>query len=556
MRARDPLQINEVLVQRYRIAAIAGQGGMSTVYEAEDLKLPGKRWAIKATRHYYRNKQAFTEEAEFLIRLNHPFLPQVVDFVPPNEEGFSFLVMDYIQGSTLQQLFDQNKSLAYTAIIKYAGQLCELFGYLHGFKPQPIIYRDLKPSNVMIDEQDNIRLIDFGIARKYREERIADTIQLGTVGFAAPEQYLNRQTDERTDLYTLGAMMYYLLSGGHHFSDTNKKLTEWATGFPRQLADVVHQLLENQPEHRIQTAAEVKRLLMDIGTEGSGAKRQAVITAQLGPMSRKLVVVGSLYPGAGSTFTALSLARVMNDLRIPHAVIEHQCNTPEMDSLLYGEKNKPADYRYYLERASGEKSLRQPVRWSDGVTEWLPMPPNYNADIDEMRWNADQYFRMLYELDHSIVIMDISSGWSEPGVMELCHAADHLLVVGGPFPSKWNSKQAEKNMKVIREHWGRRMTVHWAANLDESFSCGKEWIDAFPRPPICRVPAFPVKQILETQWQGRLIQDEDEVKEILKKVLLPLIEAIVPNLPGDRKKKERLFSPWFKRNKTVNVETY
>ncbi|HEY0827667.1 MAG TPA: serine/threonine-protein kinase, partial [Bacilli bacterium] len=200
MKAVSQLNINEVLGERYRILAVLGHGGMSTVYLAEDLKLKGKKWAVKQSYYPSHDVLKFIKEAEILIKLNHSNLPHIVDYFPPVDGQSSFLVMDYIKGCTLSEIFNQlGRKLSWQKVVKYSVQLCDLFIYLHNYKPSPIIYRDLKPSNVMIDEQDCVRLIDFGIARNFEPVKTMDTIEIGTVGFAAPEQFEHKQTDQRTD---------------------------------------------------------------------------------------------------------------------------------------------------------------------------------------------------------------------------------------------------------------------------------------------------------------------------------------------------------------------
>jgi eukaryotic-like serine/threonine-protein kinase len=172
------LQIGTTLANRYQIISRIGEGGMGAVFLANDLKLIGKQWAIKESLFHSHQNQGFADEAAILVKLDHPFLPKIIDFFPPDGKGYSYLITDYVKGQTLQRLFEASKSISLDLVIRYAKQLCQVFDYLHHYKPRAIIYRDLKPSNVMIDEQNNVRLIDFGIARNYTTERNSDTVQL------------------------------------------------------------------------------------------------------------------------------------------------------------------------------------------------------------------------------------------------------------------------------------------------------------------------------------------------------------------------------------------
>ncbi|WP_313640914.1 serine/threonine-protein kinase, partial [Paenibacillus sp.] len=189
MHFETKLKIGQVIDDRYRITGQIGSGGMSLVYVANDLRLKGKRWAVKESLCLDELHSDIQAEANMLITLDHPRLPRIVDFYLPDKEGYSYLIMDYIEGVSLSQLMKDNPGpMPSEFIIQIAKQLLEVFQYLHGHHP-PIIYRDLKPSNIMLTLQKELMLIDFGIARSYRHGISEDTVKLGTVGFAAPEQY-------------------------------------------------------------------------------------------------------------------------------------------------------------------------------------------------------------------------------------------------------------------------------------------------------------------------------------------------------------------------------
>ncbi|GIP32673.1 serine/threonine-protein kinase [Paenibacillus sp. J2TS4] len=546
MDTRGALAVGHLLAERYHILSVIGRGGMSTVYLAEDRKLPGKQWAVKESRKHSGHKEMFYEEAALLIRLDHPFLPKIIDFFPPNEEGFSYLVMDYIQGETLQQRFIRKQYLPCSDVVKHSIQLCELFDYLHNFKPRPIIYRDLKPSNVMIDEQNNVRLIDFGIARNYNEERTADTVQLGTVGFAAPEQFLNRQTDERTDLYTLGAMMYYLLSGGKHYgiASGDRPVEELAEDLPVAVRKVIFQLLAEQPEDRIQSAREVKLRLQ----EGAGEPVAFRSTEERSHGSqpdrhsgkRRLIVLGGLYPGAGATFIAIALARLLNDADIPHALIEHAGNSPELHSLLFGERHAPVEYRYYTDP---DFLPERPVdlRWKDGRTEWLPLPPDRKL---EGEWTADHYYRLLYLLDYPVAILDISNRWCDPAVQQMCKEAELILMIADPYPSKFNGPDTQESLHFVEGLSNK--AIYWIANRDEAFSGRKEWLSTLPQPPLCLIPSFAGKSLLDAQWKGRIAQDDPEILDTLRHVCEPLLSLIAATAERGGRKRSAWLAKWFK----------
>jgi len=206
-----------LLQNRYRIIRQIGGGGQALVYLAEDANLGSLRAIKELTPDPSASPQErqaaydqFQREARILAGLNHPNLARVWDHFRAG--GNAYVVMDYIDGQTLQEIMDQSlRFLPETAVLRWAGQLCDVLDYLHRQHP-PIIFRDLKPSNVMLDRSDTVKLIDFGIARHFKAGRTADTMSMGTPGYAPLEQHGQGQTDARSDIYALGATLYHLLT--------------------------------------------------------------------------------------------------------------------------------------------------------------------------------------------------------------------------------------------------------------------------------------------------------------------------------------------------------
>ena len=202
----------------YLILRNVGQGGMAAVYEALDTR-NNVHVALKemsqdslSPEELQEAMDSFRFEADTLMRLRHPNLPRVYGRF--SEGARHYLVMDFIQGQTLEQRQEAagGKALAESDVLAWAAQLCAVLGYLHMQRP-PIIFRDLKPANIMVTANGQIKLIDFGIARVFAPGRTRDTQVLGTPGFAPPEQYGKAQTDARADIYALGCTLYQLLSG-------------------------------------------------------------------------------------------------------------------------------------------------------------------------------------------------------------------------------------------------------------------------------------------------------------------------------------------------------
>ena len=205
-------------IGRYRIEKELGRGGESVVYLASDLRL-GKRWAVKMLRKREGKGPAgeagareivLSAEAELMKRLDHPALPRIVDIL---EEGDCLLlIMDYVEGETLAELLKRAGPFPEETVRGWMYRLASVLGYLHGQDP-PVIYRDMKPGNVIRKPDGSLVLLDLGIAREYKQDRGQDTTALGTRGYAPPEQYGNAQTDIRSDIYSLGMTAAELLTG-------------------------------------------------------------------------------------------------------------------------------------------------------------------------------------------------------------------------------------------------------------------------------------------------------------------------------------------------------
>lgn len=247
---------------------------MGAIYLVNDNRLSGKVWAIKemslregiSVKERDEISQAFIREANLLSSLNHPNIPRIVDFFSEHQKYY--LVMDFVAGKTLADLLEaQNKPFTEAKILPWAKQLCQVFLYLHNHTP-PIIFRDMKPSNVMIDEYDTVKLIDFGIARLFQVGRPRDTMLLGTPGFAPPEQYGGRgQTDARSDIYALGVTLYQLVTNQDLVTLTTFRFEPVRKYNPRispPMENVVMRAIEPNPAQRWQTAKEMLHALETI----------------------------------------------------------------------------------------------------------------------------------------------------------------------------------------------------------------------------------------------------------------------------------------------------
>lgn len=255
------LEIGTIIDGKYKILNKIGQGGMSIVYLAMNERA-NKQWAIKevrkdGTKDYEVVKQGLIAETDILKRLNHPHLPSIIDVIDCDDTFL--IVMDYIEGRTLDHWLKKEGGQSQERVVEWAKQICDVLGYLHSRKP-PIIYRDLKPSNVMLKPDGKIMIIDFGTAREFKEQSIEDTKCLGTQGYAAPEQYGGHgQTDARTDIYNLGATMYHLLTGHNPSLPPYEMypIRQWNPALSSGLESIVTKCTQRNPDDRYQSCAEL-----------------------------------------------------------------------------------------------------------------------------------------------------------------------------------------------------------------------------------------------------------------------------------------------------------
>src|SRR5579862_1883276 len=210
-----PLEAGVVLQRRYAIQRLIGGGGMGMVYLAHDQRLSNRPCAIKEMVDHFIDPQQrveandyFAREADTLAQLKHPAIPAISDRF--DDQNRHYLVMEYVEGRNLEEdLAARGAPLPEGLVIDVARQLCDVLAYLHGLTPS-IIYRDMKPSNVMLNANGRVVLVDFGIARLFKAARKGTMI--GTLGFAPPEQYQGL-VDPRSDIYSLGATLHYVLTG-------------------------------------------------------------------------------------------------------------------------------------------------------------------------------------------------------------------------------------------------------------------------------------------------------------------------------------------------------
>lgn len=276
----------ELLHQRYHLLHRLGEGGFGAVYRAEDTQLGGRLVAIKemhpqsslSAQENAEATEAFKKEALLLAELLHPNLPRIYDHF--SEGGNWYLVMDYIEGETLEEYLGKTADgyLPLTEALAIGLQLCDVLDYLHTRQP-PIIFRDLKPLNIMHTSSGHLYLIDFGIARLFKPGQAKDTVAFGSPGYAAPEQYGKTQTTPRSDIYSLGATLHQMLTGAdpslNPFRFAPLRLPE-GKPTPRALATLVGSMVEMDEQKRPSSMQMVKTELQSIATSVASGSFAAI----------------------------------------------------------------------------------------------------------------------------------------------------------------------------------------------------------------------------------------------------------------------------------------
>lgn len=271
---RQQLTAGVILVNRYSVQDVIGVGGMGSVYRARDMHFPNvvKLVAVKEMINMAPDPlvrqtivQNFEREANLLATLHHPSIPRIYDYF--SHEDRSYLVLEFVQGRDLETVISEaNGFLVEDQVISWAIQLCDVLEYLHNHKPDPIIFRDMKPSNVMINQYGDVVLVDFGIAKTF-QTGIKGTM-IGTEGYSPPEQYRGDATP-LADVYALGATLHHALTRRDPrleppFTFAERPIRRINSNVSVELEAVVNTALQYTPTERFPSAAAMKDALMNV----------------------------------------------------------------------------------------------------------------------------------------------------------------------------------------------------------------------------------------------------------------------------------------------------
>lgn len=289
--ADGQLQAGARLSNRYLIQGVIGVGGMGAVYRARDLHFPNvvKVVAVKEMVNQARDPlvretivKNFEREANLLATLSHPAIPRIHDYFTQNER--SYLILEYIHGKDLETILSESQDFfSPDQVTGWGIEMCDVLQYLHDHQPEPVIFRDIKPSNIMVNQHNHIVLIDFGIAKRFQSGEKGTMI--GTEGYSPPEQYRG-EANVLADIYALGATLHHLLSRRDPrleapFSFGERPLREINPAVSIELEAVINTALQYNPEDRFQSAAEMKEALLTVARETGALNERPASTARV-----------------------------------------------------------------------------------------------------------------------------------------------------------------------------------------------------------------------------------------------------------------------------------
>lgn len=386
-------KVGTVLDGKYEILKQIGKGGMSIVYLAMDKRL-NKQWAVKEIRKTASGKNnevvvnSLLAEANLMKRLDHPALPRIVDIIDNGQT--IYVIMDYIEGESLGKILKEYGAQPQEQILDWAKQLCDVLEYLHSQKP-PIIYRDMKPDNVMLKPEGNLKVIDFGIAREYKEKNLADTTILGTRGYAPPEQHGSRQTDVRSDIYALGMTMHHLLTGAdpRNADYMYAPIRQWNLELSGGLERIIDKCTALDPEDRYQNCSELMYALEHYEEEDGAYKKK---------QKRKLasfIIAASMSVVLGTAGLGAQAMGAYEHSRDYEQMINISDSTPydeKVQSYLEAIDLSGTDTRAYLKLLDAYQENGQ-----FGDEESKQFIARYNQNREQLETEDREYLELAYE---------------------------------------------------------------------------------------------------------------------------------------------------------------
>jgi Tol biopolymer transport system component len=464
------------LKQRYLILGQAGRGGFGAVYKASDTEL-GRLVAVKemsqsnlGAQELTSASESFRHEAMLLAGLTHPNLPRIYEQF--TDTGRSYLVMDFIEGETLDEYLNRSgsKGLPLEKVFDIALQLCSVLDYLHNRQP-PIIFRDLKPANVMITASGHAYLIDFGIARHFKPGQSKDTTALGSSGYAAPEQYGKSQTTPRADIYSLGVTLHQLLTGDDpadspfHFAALHLPNVPVLKGLDSLIMSMISVDIDKRPTNIAIVKQELERISFEY---------RVTHPLQNGiPSSYQVPRAGTIpgIPNIPRTPRRTAQSRVIPQANMWYVCVGH---SSRVTAIAWSPDGK------YLASASYDKTVQI---WDASNGQNILTYKGHRQHVNALAWSPDSKYIASASDDGTVQTWETKTGkmsvvfrghieevsavaWSPDGFYIASGGSDKTVKV-------WKAK-SEKPIYTYAEHSDKIQSIAWSPNGKWVASAGKD----------------------------------------------------------------------------------
>jgi WD40 repeat protein len=477
-----------MLKQRYVILGQAGRGGFGAVYKATDTAFGNRIVAIKEMsqnnldpRELMAATEAFRNEAMMLASLVHPNLPRIYEQF--TDIGRSYLVMDFIEGETLEHFVGpQGQKCSVEHVLDIALQLCSVLEYLHTRQP-PIIFRDLKPANVMLTASGHLYLIDFGIARHFKPGQTKDTAPLGSSGYAAPEQYGRAQTTARADIYGLGATLHRLLTGDDpadnpfHFTLLHLPQHPALKGLDTLIMSMVSVDVNRRPASIAQVRQELQRITAQYTMGQTNPLLRTIPHAYLPPLSQTINQPSSQVSNQSTMPPLPRKTRKVVPLPIPpqlntlYTCYEH---ASRITSVAWSPNGK------YIASASYDKTVQI---WNADNGQHILTYKGHFARVNALAWSPDSTRIASASDDRSVQVWGALTGklhFTHPG-----HNDHVYAVTWSPDGQYIASAGADKIVHICkistqmlvytyRDHTDKVLTVAWSPDGKRIASAGAD----------------------------------------------------------------------------------